>query len=159
MWRLLSRQNRFEIRPYRPHNRDVVDASSAFARAREFVPALLAACPELDGDWVDDDVRDPEQSYYAVYMAFCHAILPTLAQLLDPSDLPHSGPAGVAAATAEDLLPRMYTVIERAALSPDDGLRNAVAIELGDGGYRRLSPPDLYRYAGTHTRRLLGVPD
>jgi len=131
----------------------------ALATARDFVPALLAACPELDGDWVDDNIRDPEQSYYPVYMAFCHAILPTLAQLLDPSDLPHTAPTAVGTTTAEDLLPRMYSIIERAAISPDDGLRNAVAVELGDGGYRRLRQADLCRHAGAHTRRLIGAPD
>jgi hypothetical protein len=137
----------------------VVDPPNAFARAGEFVPALLAACPELDGDWIDETVRDPERSYGAVYSAFWHAILPTLVQLLDPTDSPHTAPPGVATVPAEDLLPRMYSVIERAAISPDAGLRTAVVIELGDGGYRRLSRADLYRYAGAHTRRLLGAPD
>jgi hypothetical protein len=82
-----------------------------------------------------------------------HAILPTLAQMLDPIDLPHTGPAGIDAATPDDLLTRLYAVIERAALSPDDGLRTAVATELGDG-YIQLSPTDLLTHANETTRRL-----
>ena len=116
----------------------------------------MAACPELDGDWVDDTVRDPERSYGAVYAAFWHAILPTIAELLgsiDPSQTARSG----ARPAADDLLRRLYSVIERAAISPDDGLRTAVFIELGEGGYRGLSRADLRRYAGPQTLRLIGT--
>jgi hypothetical protein len=92
-------------------------------------------------------------------MAFCHAILPALRQLLDPADLPHTAPPGVADATPQDLLPRLYAVIECAALSTDEGLHTAIATELGDGGYGRLSQADLLICAGPGTGRLINGPE
>lgn len=121
---------------------------------------LLDVCPELSDEWEQrrdlfetEDIRE-----IGIYVFFGDVFVAPAAHLLgDRSNADRALP-DPGTDQAEDLLRRMYQVIEDWLgddhTGTDHELRNLIAVELLESGYGGLAQKQLVRYAGPRLRSL-----
>jgi hypothetical protein len=146
----------------------------------EAVEALLRSCPEFGPAWRDlrEFTEQDTAEDVGIYNVFCHILLPFLLYALDGTAR-FSGSAGpdwhVSGAghrarfrderqwceipargddKLDDLVVRLYEVLELWAVSPESRLRQAVYIEMVEAGYVDLTVEDLIRPAGPALRAM-----
>jgi hypothetical protein len=144
----------------------------------EAVDALLARCPELASPWRDlcRDMKQDTAEGVGIYVVFGQIILPFLLYALEghgkQRDFVTIGNRQVAMPRADDhrshfrdqpqwadipargderlddLIHRLYEVLDLWAASPDVNLRHAVFIEMVEAGHSDLRVEDLVRNGG-----------
>ena len=150
--------------------------------ATEAVVLLLKLCPEFEPAWSDLCELMGEQTGESVgiYNVFGHLVLPFLLYALDGDsgsdfDIPYLGPAPKVAARhrstfrdedqwaetpprgtpqLDNLVDRLYAVLDLWAATGDRSLRDAVYIEVIEAGYVDLSIEDLLSRGGPNIRAL-----
>jgi hypothetical protein len=163
---------------------DLVPREPPPANATEAVEVLLRICPEFGPAWSElcELMGEQSGSLVGIYNVFGHMVLPFLLYALDADtgsgfDIPYLGCArdvGGAHRSAfvhegqwahmpargtgqlEDLVGRLYAVLDLWAATDDRMLRDALYVEMVETGYVDLSPQGLLRRAGQNLRALAG---
>jgi hypothetical protein len=139
------------------------------------VEDLLSTCPEFRCSWdANAWLIEDDEGGVGLYGVFGHIVLPFLSYALSAVRRSASSPSESGCNTEErfrqnpewsdipdstspkfeDLLRRLYEVLERWASSPNKHIREAVYIELIESGYDTLSVDDLTSRAGPILRSL-----
>jgi hypothetical protein len=125
--------------------------------SEEAVALLREDCPELSG--VLDGIGATETGGVGLYTIFSDVLLPLIANVLTGGvdqlfdrGYPRALDKGIA--YRQELVARLYGVIDEWAVSPDRDIRDVVYIELLQNGYSvdasipDLNVDDLIKYAG-----------
>ncbi|HET9059758.1 MAG TPA: hypothetical protein VFN61_07540 [Acidimicrobiales bacterium] len=164
---------------------DLVDRARPPANATDAVDLLLRICPEFGPAWssLRELMGEEPAISVGIYNVFGQIVLPFLLYALDGdtgSDfhIPYLGCAADvgdahrrafrdeaqwAAMPArgtrqlEDLVGRLYAVLDLWAATDDRSLRDALYVEMAETGYVDLSSEVLLGYAGNNLRALAGL--